>query len=111
MVCFGWPWRSEHAACAGEDIVLSSGEISFMREANRWTVGGGQQPVRRILPSDVSSGSAAAHALDGLGRPSGFTHEVVFQRCPGCREHNIVRQDEFFCSSDIPAAWNVDPTL
>ncbi|MFB7053279.1 hypothetical protein ACFCXT_09075 [Streptomyces vinaceus] len=41
-----------------------------------------------------------------------FTHEVVFRRCPGCQEHNIVREDDFvcvFCGSDLPAAWNVDP--
>lgn len=56
-----------------------------------------------------------AHALDhaGLGRPSGFTHEVVFRRCPDCQEHNIVREDDFvcvFCGSDLPETWNVDPT-
>ncbi|MEU3242549.1 hypothetical protein ABZ713_07110, partial [Streptomyces sp. NPDC006875] len=32
------PRRSEHVACAGGDMVLSAGEISFMREADRWTV-------------------------------------------------------------------------
>jgi hypothetical protein len=43
----------------------------------------------------------------------GFTHEVVFRRCPGCQEHNIVREDYFacvFCGSDLPGMWNVDPT-
>ncbi|MFC9588854.1 hypothetical protein [Streptomyces sp. NPDC056944] len=30
-----------------------------------------------------------------------------------CQEHNIVREDDFvcvFCGSDLPEAWNVDPT-
>lgn len=68
----------------------------------------------QVLP-DVTSWSAVAHALDhaGLGRPSGFTHEVVFRRCPDCQEHNIVREDDFvcvFCGSDLPETWNVDPT-
>ncbi len=32
------PRRSEHVACAGGDMVLSAGEISFMSEAGRWAV-------------------------------------------------------------------------
>ncbi|MFD7629864.1 hypothetical protein ACFV7Q_28230 [Streptomyces sp. NPDC059851] len=107
------PRRSEHVACAGGGMVLSAGEISFMREANRWAVGEVSNQSTGYCP-DVSSWSAVAHALDDveLGRPSGFTHEVVFRRCPGCQEHNIVREDDFvcvFCDSDLPAAWNVDP--
>ncbi|MFD7446072.1 hypothetical protein [Streptomyces sp. NPDC059909] len=62
---------------------------------------------------DVSSWPAVAQALDcaGLERPSSFTHEVVFRRCPGCQELSIVREDDFvcvFCGSDLPEAWNVD---
>ncbi|WP_086672823.1 hypothetical protein, partial [Streptomyces albovinaceus] len=56
---------------------------------------------------DVVSWPAVARALDAieLVRPSGFTHPVVFRRCPGCQEHNIVREDDFvcvFCGSDLP---------
>lgn len=63
---------------------------------------------------DVSSWSTVARALDGagLGRPSGFTHQVVFRRCPDCQEHDIVREHHFvrvLCGSDLPEAWNVDP--
>ncbi|MCQ4211909.1 hypothetical protein M4J07_001918 [Streptomyces longispororuber] len=55
-----------------------------------------------------------AGTLDGIGlaRPDRFTYEVVFRRCPGCQEHNIVREGDFvcvFCGSDLPATWNVDP--
>ncbi|MFD0718138.1 hypothetical protein [Streptomyces globosus] len=108
------PRRSEHVACAGRDMVLSAGEISFIREAGRWTVGEVSNQSTGYCP-DVTSWPAVAHALDDveLGRPSGFTHEVVFRRCPDCQEHNIVREDDFvcvFCGSDLPEMWNVVPT-
>ncbi|MFE3907409.1 hypothetical protein ACFXPY_46195 [Streptomyces sp. NPDC059153] len=108
------PRRSEHVACAGGDMVLSAGEISFMREADRWAVCEVSNQSTGYCP-DVTSWSAVARALDNveLGRHSAFTHEVVFRRCPDCQEHNIVREDDFvcvFCGSDLPAAWNVDPT-
>ncbi|MFJ9589145.1 hypothetical protein [Streptomyces acidicola] len=108
------PRRSEHVACAGGEMVLGAGEISFIREADRWTVSEVSNQSTGYCP-DVSSWLEVARALDavGLRRPSGFTHEVVFRRCPGCQEHNIVREDDFvcvFCGSDLPAAWNVDPT-
>ncbi|WP_030301716.1 hypothetical protein [Streptomyces katrae] len=108
------PRRSEHVACAGGDMVLSAGEISFVREADRWTVSEVSNQSTGYCP-DVSSWVEVASALDdiGLGRPSDFTHEVVFRRCLGCQERNIVRDDDFvcvFCGNDLPAAWNVDPT-
>ncbi|MFD8419886.1 hypothetical protein [Streptomyces sp. NPDC059466] len=108
------PRRSEHVACAGGDLVLSAGEISFMREADRWTVGEVSNQSTGFCP-DVRSWAEVARALDAvqLRRPSGFTHEVVFRRCADCQEHNIVRGDDFvcvFCGSDLPEAWNVDPT-
>ncbi len=75
------PRRSEHVACAGGDVVLSAGEISFMREADRWTVSEVSNQSTGYCP-DVSSWAEVARALDavGLGRPTGFTHEVVFRR-------------------------------
>ncbi|MDQ1038918.1 hypothetical protein QFZ75_005334 [Streptomyces sp. V3I8] len=108
------PRRSEHVACAGGGMVLSSGEISFMREADRWTVSEISNQSTGYCP-DIDSWAEVARALDtvGLRRPCSFTHEVVFRRCPDCQEHNIVREDDFFCvfcGSDLPAAWNVDPT-
>ncbi|MER5521665.1 PfkB family carbohydrate kinase [Streptomyces sp. NPDC002763] len=108
------PRRSEHVACAGGDMVLSAGEISFMREAEQWTVSEVSNQSTGCCP-DVSSWAEVARAVDAaeLRRPSGFTHEVVFRRCPDCQQHNIVREDDFvcvFCGSDLPATWNVDPT-
>ncbi|WP_371241913.1 hypothetical protein [Streptomyces pimonensis] len=108
------PRRSEHVACAGGDMVLSAGEISFVHEADRWAVSEVSNQSTGYCP-DVSSWAEVARALDAveLRRPSGFTHEVVFRRCPDCQEHTIVREDDFvcvFCGSDLPAEWNVDPT-
>ncbi|MFG1965810.1 hypothetical protein [Nonomuraea sp. NPDC049028] len=106
------PRRSEHVACAGGRSVLSAGEISFTREAGRWVVGDVSNHSTGYCP-DVNSWPSVAQALDcvGLARPSGFTHEVVFRRCPGCQEHNIVRESDFvcvFCGSELPEKWNVD---
>ncbi|MFE2553561.1 hypothetical protein ACFXGI_34270 [Streptomyces sp. NPDC059355] len=108
------PRRSEHVACAGGDTVLSAGEISFTCEADQWVVNEVTNQSTGYCP-DIASWSEVARALDHVerGRPSGFTHEVVFRRCPDCQEHSIVREDDFvcvFCGSDLPAAWNVDPT-
>ncbi|MFJ9898468.1 hypothetical protein ACIQPR_34555 [Streptomyces sp. NPDC091280] len=108
------PRRSEHVTCADGAMVLSAGEISFVRVAGRWAVSEVSNQSTGYCP-DGASWSEVARALDdvGLGRPSGFTHEVTFRRCPGCQEHNIVREDDFvcvFCGSDLPQTWNVDPT-
>ncbi|MEU4032705.1 hypothetical protein [Streptomyces collinus] len=107
------PRRSEHVACAGGEAVLGAGEISFTCEAGRWGVDDVSNQSTGYCP-DVSSWAAVAQALDraGLSRPPGFTHEVVFRRCPGCQQHNIVREGDFFCvfcGSDLPEVWNVDP--
>jgi hypothetical protein len=106
--------RSEHVACAAGAMVLSAGEIRFVREADRWIVSEISNHSTGYCP-DVTSWSEVARALDnaGLGRPAGFTHEVVFRRCPACQEHNIVREGDFvcvFCDTDLPEIWNVDPT-
>ncbi|WP_443046767.1 hypothetical protein [Streptomyces sp. NBC_00247] len=108
------PRRSEHVACAAGEAVLGAGEIGFTREADGWTVDDVSNRSTGYCP-DVSSWPAVVGALDraGLPRPDGFTHEVVFRRCPGCQEHNIVREDHFvrvFRDGELPAIWNVDPS-
>ncbi|MFE6664890.1 hypothetical protein ACFVFH_15195 [Streptomyces sp. NPDC057697] len=107
------PRRSEHVVCAGGGEVLSAGEIGFVHDAGRWAASYVSNHSTGYCP-DAGSWPSVAQALDraGLGHPSGFTHEVVFRRCPDCAEHNIVREDDFvcvFCSGDLPAEWNVDP--
>lgn len=105
--------RSEHVACAGGEAVLSAGEIGFERDADRWAVHYVSNQSTGYCP-DVTSWPAVARALDGAGlpHPDGFVHEVIFRRCPDCREHNIVREDDYvcvFCGGDLPAAWNLGP--
>ncbi|MEU3977418.1 hypothetical protein [Streptomyces bacillaris] len=106
------PRRSEHVACADGERVLSAGEISFIREADRWVVDEVSNQSTGYCP-DAVSWPAVADALDAidLGHPSRFTRQVVFRRCPGCQECAIVREDDFvcvFCGSDLPEVWNVD---
>ncbi|MFI1366101.1 hypothetical protein [Streptomyces griseochromogenes] len=107
------PRRSEHVACAEGEPVLSAGEIGFVREVRHWAVSEVSNQSTGYCP-DGASWPAVAQALDraGLAHPAGFTHAVVFRRCPDCQEHNIVREGDFvcvFCGADLPAHWNVDP--
>jgi hypothetical protein len=106
------PRRSEHVVCADGEAVLAAGEIRFGRESGRWAVVEVSNQSTGYCP-DVGCWSAVVDAVDrvGLARPEGFTHEVVFRRCPSCREVNIVREEDFvcvFCDDDLPGEWNVD---
>jgi len=105
------PRRSEHVACAGGGEVLAAGEMELSREAGHWTVPEVSNQSTGYCP-DLDSWHAVADALDraGIGRPDGFTREVVFRRCERCQECAIVREEDFvcvFCGSDLPARWNV----
>ncbi|MFE9404071.1 hypothetical protein ACFYNY_20155 [Streptomyces sp. NPDC006530] len=106
------PRRSEHVVCAGGGPVLGAGEMTFREESGQWVVGEVSNQSTGFCP-DVSSWPAVAKALDaaGIERPSGFTHEVVFRRCPACGQLNIVREEDFicvFCDEELPQEWNVD---
>ncbi|MFF7751657.1 hypothetical protein ACFZCP_20920 [Streptomyces sp. NPDC007971] len=106
------PRRSEHIACAGEDRVLSAGEMSFCGDGGCWRVDEVSNQSTGYCP-DTTSWASVAEALDraGLDHPDSFTHEVIFRRCPGCQERTIVREGHFvcvFCDSDLPARWNLD---
>ncbi|MFG2993784.1 hypothetical protein ACGFZK_31610 [Streptomyces sp. NPDC048257] len=108
------PRRSEHVVCAGGDPVLSAGEIALGRESGRWVVRAVSNQSTGYCP-DAGSWPAVADALDaaGIGHPAGFTHEVVFRRCPACGQLNIVREADFFCvfcDGPLPPQWNVDPS-
>jgi hypothetical protein len=105
------PRRSEHVACAGGQDVLGAGEISFRRTPCGPRAHEVSNQSTGYCP-DPDSWPAVAAALDraGIGRPDGFTHALVFRRCEGCGEHNVVREDVFvcvFCDEDLPAAWNI----
>ncbi|MFD8913630.1 hypothetical protein [Streptomyces sp. NPDC059575] len=107
------PRRSEHVACAGGDPVLGAGEITFAQVAAAWAATDVTNHSTGYCP-DTSSWPAVSDALSraGLAHPDGFTHGIVFRRCPGCQEHNIVRENDFvcvFCGEDLPDTWNIDP--
>jgi hypothetical protein len=102
--------RSEHVACAGGGPVLSAGEVFF-------SVAGGTISVEEV--SNLSTGycpepeswGAVGEALDRLGiaHPGRFSAEIVFRRCPGCGERNVVKDGWFVCGvcgGDLPRVWN-----
>ncbi|MEV6206971.1 hypothetical protein [Kitasatospora sp. NPDC051914] len=106
------PRRSEHVVCAGGEAVLSAGEIGFRADSGRWVAEEVSNQSTGYCP-DACSWQAVADALDraGISAPSGFTHEVVFRRCPACEQLNIVREADFvcvFCDGSLPREWNVD---
>lgn len=105
------PRRSEHVACAGGAPVLAAGEIAFSLHADRWTVASISNQSTGYCP-DVTCWPAVASALDRLAiaRPTAFTTEILFRRCPTCTELNIIRDDDLvcvFCEAGLPAAWNI----
>lgn len=86
--------------------------MAFRTESGAWAVCEVSNQSTGYCP-DVGSWTAVADALDaaGIERPSGFTHAVVFRRCPACRRLNIVRDGDFvcvFCDGALPPEWNVD---
>ncbi|MFF4257038.1 hypothetical protein ACFY1L_38240 [Streptomyces sp. NPDC001663] len=106
------PRRSEHVACSGAERVLGAGEVRFRREPGRWVVDEVSNHSTGYCP-DAGSWPAVSEALDraGVHHPSGFTHEVVFRRCPSCGQLNIVRESDWFCAccdEVLPREWNVD---
>lgn len=104
--------RSEHVVCAGGGSVLAAGEMGFREESGRWVVAEVTNQSTGYCP-DVTSWAAVARALDaaGIERPDGFTHALVFRRCPGCGEVGIVRDGDWFCvfcGTELPEEWNVE---
>ncbi|MBO1332679.1 hypothetical protein J3486_15705 [Streptomyces sp. VRA16 Mangrove soil] len=106
------PRRREHVVCAGGQAVLGVGEISFRKESGQWAIDEVSNHSTGYCP-DAGSWPAVAEALDraGIARRPGFTHEVLFRRCPSCRQLSIVREQDFvcvFCDEALPREWNVD---
>lgn len=102
--------RSEHVACAGDEAVLSAGEITFVEEERSLKVEAVSNQSTGYCP-DPSSWQAVESALDRLGvaHAGKFTAEVVFRRCPACGQTNIVKDDWFacdVCGGELPLSWN-----
>lgn len=111
------PRRSEHVVCAEGGPVLAAGELTLSPDALTLSPGTGVVAVSNQSTGycpDPDCWPAVAAALDraGIDRPSALTDPVVFRRCPGCGERNLVK-DGFFvcalCDADLPAEWNLGP--
>jgi hypothetical protein len=107
------PRRSEHVACAGGRDVLAAGEIRFAREgggASGWAVVGVSNQSTGYCPDPGSwTAVAAAFGRAGLAHPGHFTDALLFRRCPGCGERNVVKDGHFYCAlcdAALPAHWN-----
>ncbi|GAA3238793.1 TFIIB-type zinc ribbon-containing protein [Dactylosporangium siamense] len=103
------PRRSEHVALAGGRDVLAAGEMAFAADPG-WRVVAVTNQSTGYCP-DPDCWPAVAGALDraGIAHPGGFTDRVVFRRCPGCGERNIVRDGDLtcaLCGGALPARWN-----
>lgn len=108
------PRGSEHVACAGGGRVYSAGEMGFERTSAGWSVTETSNRSTGYCP-DPDSWPAVAASLDRIGitHPEGFSHEIVFRRCPSCHKRSIVHESHFvcgFCGGDLPEHWNVDIT-
>jgi hypothetical protein len=104
------PRRSEHVACAGGAPVLSAGEIAFARDGDRWIVSEVSNQSTGYCPQPESWPAVGA-ALDraGMSHSGDFTVPVVFRRCPGCGERNLVKDGDFVCAmcdAALPREWN-----
>jgi hypothetical protein len=79
------PRRSENVDCAAGQPVLAAGEVLFFAGLGRWSVIEISNQSAGYCP-DPDSWPALARTLDrlGLAHPGGFTHTVIFRRCPAC---------------------------
>lgn len=102
--------HSEHIACSGGKVVLSAGEIFFVRGEQGLEVAEVSNQSTGFCP-ESESWPLVAKALDQipLPHPGKFTIEFVFRRCPTCGQLNIVKDNLFLCAvcnTDLPTIWN-----
>lgn len=104
--------RGKHVACAGGRDVLGAGRVTFARDGGEWVVRDISNHSTGYCP-DLGSWPAVAAALDraGLAHPATFTKALIFRRCQGCHERNVVKDGNFVCMAcgrELPPEWNVD---
>ncbi|WP_436772372.1 hypothetical protein [Yinghuangia sp. YIM S09857] len=104
------PRRSEHVACAGGEPVGAAGEMAFVPTADGWEVDEFGNLSTGYCPDlDCQALVVAVLGAIGVPHPAVFTHPIVFRRCPGCGERNIVRDGDFtcaLCDAALPEVWN-----
>jgi hypothetical protein len=104
--------RSEHVACAGGGPVRSAGEMFLLVDDSHLEVVAVTNQSTGFCPEPASwPAVAAALALDAaeFHHPGGFTTEIVFRRCEGCGQRNVVKDGIFecgVCGGPLPADWN-----
>lgn len=103
--------HSEHVACAGGARVLAAGEVTLCLHTGRVAVEEISNQSTGYCPEPESwSAVAAALAAAGVEAPEGYTTELLFRRCPGCGQINVVKDRVLecaVCGSDLPSAWNL----
>ena len=105
--------RSEHVACADGGEVRSAGEMFFQVDEDDVELVAVTNQSTGYCP-EPSSWPAVAAALDAAGvhHPGGFTTEIIFRRCEGCGQRNVVKGGAFECAAcggSLPAHWNFAP--
>lgn len=107
------PRRSEHVTCAGGGEVLGAGEIAFSADQHGWAVTEVSNQSTGYCPAPTSWAAVAdALARAGVAGPDGFTESVVFRRCLGCGQRNVVRDGDYICAvcgAELPE--DVEPRL
>lgn len=105
--------RSEHVACAGGGPVRSAGEMFLLVDDSDLEVIAVTNQSTGFCPEPASWPTVAA-ALEAAGvrHPHGFTTEIVFRRCEGCGQRNLIKDGVFECGAcgrPLPADWNFAP--
>jgi len=104
--------RSEHIACSGGDsAVRAAGEIWFERNSGNGVrvtlVSNYSTGFCPDLPSWVALEDVLARA--GLPHPTTFTRGIIFRKCPGCGQRNVVKDGFYFCGvceAALPEEYN-----
>jgi hypothetical protein len=101
--------RSEHVACAGQQPVLSAGEITFALGRTVEIVAVSNQSTGYCPEPESWSAVSTALAAAGLSSPGGFSLECVFRFCSTCEAKNIVKGEAFecaVCGAELPTVYN-----
>lgn len=100
---------SEHVACAGGNLVLSAGEMTFLLEDTIVVEQATNQSTGYCPEPD--SWIAVAASLDRIPihHPESFHPAFIFRRCAACSQTNIVKDGWYscdVCQTPLPERWN-----
>jgi hypothetical protein len=103
-------YGTEHVACAAGGPVLGAGVAWFEIAQLSVTVIRIDNQSTGFCP-EPSCWTVVEALLDaaGIGRPRRLSRALVFRRCPGCGQRNIVKDEHYrcaVCDAELPAEWN-----